>query len=56
MDTECEQPENDDCDSNCALNVAVNVESEQMECSSISDDSNEFSMALMKAKGYKMVG
>ena len=38
--------ENDDYDSNCASNVAVNVESEPMECSSISDDSNEFSTAL----------
>ena len=46
MDAECEQPQNDDCDGKCASNVAVDVESEPMECSSTSYDSNEFSIAL----------
>jgi hypothetical protein len=45
MDTECEQHE-----SNIPANVAVTVESEPMECSSISDDSDEFSVALQQLK------
>ena len=42
-----EQPENDGCGSNSTPNA---VESEPMECSSISDDSNEFSIALRQLK------
>ena len=45
MDTECEQHE-----SNGPANVAVNVESEPMECSSSSDGSNEFARALQQLK------
>ena len=47
MDTECDKPESD---SNGPANGAVNVESEPMECCSISDDSNEFSTALQQLK------
>ena len=45
MDTECEQHE-----SNGPANVAVNVESEPMECSSSSDGSDEFARALQQLK------
>ena len=48
MDTDCEQPENDGCDS--PTNVAVSVERVPMECSSIHDDSDEFSIALHQLK------
>ena len=40
MDTECEQPENDGCDS--PTNLAVNVDSEPIIC----DDNDEFATAL----------
>ena len=50
MDTDCEQPENDGCDS--PTNVAVSVESVPMECSSIHDDSDEFSTALHQLKVF----
>ena len=35
MDTECEQPENDGCDNSSRTNVAVDEESEPMECYSV---------------------
>ena len=54
MDTECEQLENDGCDSNSPPNVAVNVESEPMECSSIPGDGDEFSTAFqLKARAHQ---
>ena len=48
MDTECEQHENGGGSS--PPNVAVNVESEPMECSSIPGDNDEFSTALRQLK------
>ena len=48
MDTECEQHENGGGDS--PSKVAVNVESEPMECSSTPGDNDEFSTALRQLK------